>query len=378
MRATFRFAARTTAVLVLLGLSSGADELSLAKLRLAGMTTGWGSARANRSVDGNALRIGGKTFESGVGTHAASLMLVQRNGAVRFQASVGVDDEVGELGSVVFSVLGDDKELWTSGVMKGGQAAKPVDVELGTCEQVKLMVADAGDGIGHDHADWADARFVFTGKAPAAVVVKKPWDLPDADAQVPTAPVELFNGKDIDNWHADLPRGGTKEAVWTVKDGVLYCAGKPGGHLVTDTAWKNYRLVIEWRWPPGGRAGNNGALVHTSDLRVLGNMFPRSIEVQLQSGNAGDFWVIGEDIEVPNMAKRRRGRHIRNLTDGSEQPIGEWNRMVIHAKDDTLTVWVNDQLVNEGHSCSVSEGRVTLQSEGAPCQFRRVSVMPLP
>jgi len=359
-------------------LCSRAEELPLTKLKLSGMSTGWGAARSDRSVDGNALSIGGKSFASGVGTHAVSEMVLQRNGATRFQASVGVDDEVGEKGTVVFSVYGDDKELWASGVMKGGQVAKSVDVDLAGCAQVKLVVNDAGDGIGFDHADWADARFIYTGEPPMALVTKKAWDLPDVEAQAPTETVELFNRKDIDNWHADLPGGAAKDAVWSVKDGVLYCAGKPGGHLITDTAWKEYKLVVEWRWPPEGRGGNNGVLVHTSDLRVLGNMFPRSIEVQLQSGNAGDFWVIGEDIEVPDMAKRRQGRHIWNLTDGSEKPFGEWNRMVVHAKGDTLTVWVNDQLVNEGHACSASEGRISLQSEGAPCEYRRVSIMPLP
>ena len=166
--------------------------------------------------------------------------------------------------------------------------------------------------------------------------------------------------------------------MWTVRDGILYCTGKPGGHLLSDTSWKDYRLVVEWRWPADGKGGNNGVLVHTSDLHVLGKHFPRSIEVQLMAGNAGDFWVIGEDIQVPNMDTRREGRHIWNLTDGAEKPFGEWNQMVVHARGDTLTVWVNDILVNQGHGSTASEGRVTLQSEGAPCQFRRVTIMPLP
>lgn len=380
MRHGSRFAVLSLVTVGLLCASpcSRAEDLPLAKLRLSGMSTGWGTARANRSVDGNRLSIGGKVFPSGVGTHAASEMVITRNGATRFRASVGVDDETAGKGSVSFSIFGDDKELWTSGPTKGGDAARPVDVDLTICTQVRLVVGDAGDGIGSDHADWADAVFTYTGEPPVAVVTKKPWDLPDVETRPPTEVVELFNGRDLDNWHADLPGGAAKEAVWTVEAGVLYCAGNPRGHLITDTAWQDYRLVVEWRWPPDRNGGNNGVLVHTSDLRVLGNMFPRSIEVQLQSGNAGDFWVIGEDIEVPDMATRRQGRHIWNLTDGAEKPFGEWNQMVIHAKADTVTVWVNDQLVNEGHGCSVTGGRISLQSEGAPCQFRRVSIMPLP
>ncbi len=362
----------------LAGMAAMAEDLPLAKLKLAGMSAGWGRPTADRSCDGNPLRIGGTPFVSGVGTHAASALVVQRNGATRFRAAVGVDDETSGKGSVEFKVFGDDAPLWSSGVLKGGEAAKTLDLDISRCTRLRLEVADGGDGIGFDHADWADAHFTFEGQPPQAVVEKKPGDLPEVVARVPAGLVELYNGKDLDNWIADLPGGGAKDAVWSVRDGILYCTGSPGGHLISDTAWKDYRLVVEWRWPPEGKGGNNGVLVHTSELHVLGNHFPRSIEVQLMSGNAGDFWVIGEEIAVPDMAKRREGRHIWNLTDGAEKPIGEWNRMEIHARGDTLKVWVNGQLVNVGHGCSAAEGRISLQSEGAPCQFRRVTIQPLP
>ena len=74
-------------------------------------------------------------------------------------------------------------------------------------------------------------------------------------------------------------------------------------------------------------------------------MFPQSIEVQMNSGDAGDFWCIQENIEVADMEKRRPrkagekwggaegdARRILNLTDGSEKPLGEWNTMVIEAR----------------------------------------------
>lgn len=357
---------------------SGADEIALSRLGLRGMSAEWGRPMADKSVDGNPLRIGGKSYASGVGTHAASRVRVRLNGATRFQAWVGVDDETGGKGSVIFRIDADQTHTWSSGVIRGGEAARRFDLDVTPYKELVLEVTDGGDGISHDHANWAEAKFFYSGQPPEVLYTPKPGDLPVIEARVPTAPLELFNGVDLDNWIADLPRGGRKEDVWQVRDGTLFCAGKPAGHLISDSAWRDYRLEVEWRWPPQSKGGNNGVLVHTTELHVLGNLFPRSIEVQLMSGNAGDFWVIGEDITVPDMAARRKGRHIRNLTDGSEKPIGEWNHMVIHARGDTLKVWVNGDLVNEGFECSVSAGRITLQSEGAPCQFRRVTVMPLP
>ena len=64
--------------------------------------------------------------------------------------------------SVVFRVIGDGRTLWKSGVMKFGQAAQPVDVNLKGIKSLLLVVGDARDGINCDHADWADAKFEVT------------------------------------------------------------------------------------------------------------------------------------------------------------------------------------------------------------------------
>jgi hypothetical protein len=120
-------------------------------------------------------------------------------------------------------------------------------------------------------------------------------------------------------------------------------------------------------------------------------MFPQSIEVQMQSGEAGDFWVIQEDIEVADMETRRPrkpgekwggaegdARRILNLTDGSEKPLGEWNSMAIEARGRSIKVWVNGALVNEGRNATVGRGRIALQAEGTEVEFRRVEIGPLP
>lgn len=117
-------------------------------------------------------------------------------------------------------------------------------------------------------------------------------------------------------------------------------------------------------------------------------MFPQSIECQLHVGNAGDFWCIGEDIHVDDMIARRgpadkwgvdegKNRRILNLTDNSENPIGDWNRMVIQCRADTIHVWLNGELVNFGFNCTASHGQIAIQAEGAPVQFRRIDMTSL-
>ena len=81
-------------------------------------------------MDGNPLRIAGKTYASGVGVHAVSRIRVKLDGqAEQFHAMVGVDDEK-EIGSVNFQVLVDGKPVWHSGLMNKGDAAKAVVVRL--------------------------------------------------------------------------------------------------------------------------------------------------------------------------------------------------------------------------------------------------------
>jgi hypothetical protein len=209
---------------------------------------------------------------------------------------------------------------------------------------------------------------------------------------VPDRVIHLFNGKDLSGWEADVPARDTEKTLrdsFIVRDGKLVSLGKPEGHLITKDAYRDYRLEVEYRFP--GAAGNCGVLVHASRPRALYKMFPQSIEVQMQSGDAGDFWVIQEDIKVPDMEKRRPrkpgekwggaegdARRILNLTDGSEKPLGQWNTMVVEARGRTLKVWVNGDLVNEGFDATTDRGRIALQAEGTEVEFRRVDLGPLP
>lgn len=201
--------------------------------------------------------------------------------------------------------------------------------------------------------------------------------------------VELFNGKDLSGWHADVPEMDTNTNArnpFIVRNGMLVSLGTPGGHLITDKEYENYRLQVEYRFP--SVAGNSGVLVHTSTPRALYKMFPKSIEVQLEHGNAGDFWCIVQDITVPNMEKRRgpkeqwgttegKQRRIINLTDNSEKPIGEWNTMVIECVKDTVKVWENGDLVNCGYNATAQKGKIALQSEGSEVEFRKLELTPI-
>ena len=199
----------------------------------------------------------------------------------------------------------------------------------------------------------------------------------------------LFNGKDLSGWHVDVPAMDTNKTAinpFIVRNGMLVSLGRPNGHLITDSTYKNYRLNVEYRF--AGTPGNCGVLVNASTPRSLYKMFPKSLEVQMMHQNAGDFWCIVEDISVPEMERRRgpktewgitegKQRRILNLTDSSEKPLGEWNSMTIECVDTDVKVWLNGDLVNHGTNCTASKGNIALQAEGSEVEFRKVLITPI-
>lgn len=227
--------------------------------------------------------------------------------------------------------------------------------------------------------------------------------------------IALFNGKDLSGWTLDTPdrdsmtaenevemKDGimtidTRKFAWwkanppsfMVRDGYLVSMGRPLGHLVTEEEFSNYKLVTEYRFTKD--PGNCGVLVHASTPRYLYDMFPKSVEVQMQHENAGDFWCIGENIEVPNMEERRPrkdenqafggeatdARRIIKHTHGAEKPVGEWNTMEIVCKGDEIIVHVNGTLVNHGTKSTATSGKIALQAEGVEVEFRKVELTKL-
>lgn len=198
----------------------------------------------------------------------------------------------------------------------------------------------------------------------------------EPDPISPDKPIDLFNGKDLSNWTYDI--GGKDkrpEDVYRVEDGIIKNAGKPSGVMRTKQAYRDYEIEVQWRWP--GKGGNSGLLIHCSKPRER-SVWPKSLEVQLASQNAGDFWVIGESIRVKDPEQRTKGRRTINYTDGSENELGEWNTMIVQARGDTVKVYINGDLVNEAWDCSANSGAICLQAEGTPIEYRKVQLRPLP
>lgn len=157
----------------LTGNISAAEEIRLSSLDLGHVLQGSGKPGVDRSATGKPLRIAGREYSHGFGTHSPStLHLDLQGGCVRFNAQVGINDDgpaIRKNGSVEFIIEGDGKVLWSSPLMRGGMAAQAVDLDLSGVKMLALRVTDGFDDTENDEAVWAEATFKVTGTKPQTV-----------------------------------------------------------------------------------------------------------------------------------------------------------------------------------------------------------------
>jgi hypothetical protein len=117
--------------------------------------------RRDRSVLGNPLKCGDRTYERGIGAAARTEISWELGGEYAlFIAEVGIDAETGKAGSAFFSVLGDGKELLARTEAAAGAAPKPVKLDLGGIRRLTLIVDFGRDAGFADHGDWLNARLI--------------------------------------------------------------------------------------------------------------------------------------------------------------------------------------------------------------------------
>lgn len=191
------------------------------------------------------------------------------------------------------------------------------------------------------------------------------------------APKPLWNGKDFSGWKRFIPGDSVDvNTVWQIKDGVIHCSGVPTGYMRTEASYTNFKLHVEWRWPD--KAGNSGVLLRCLNLD---NVWPNCLECQLWSGNAGDFVIIGPGSIVVNgteYTNPEKFKIIKKQHENIEKPLGEWNSYDIEASGPNVSCTVNGVVQNKGEKCSFSSGPIALQSEGAPIEFRTITIQELP
>jgi hypothetical protein len=246
--------------------------------------------------------------------------------------------------------------------------------------------------------------------------------LPAADPVRPTEAIVLFNGKDLTGlttWLKDTKKDDPRR-VFRVTDGMLHITGDGFGYVATDKEYRDYRVVVEYKWgkkTDGGKnVRNSGILLHaTGPDGGAGGTWMSCIECQLAQGCVGDLIVIRgkddkdqtipvslkSDIEVgPDKRPRwKKGGEARVFTKGQlwwnkhdpdfkelldtrgkddvESKLGEWTRVECTCEGDKITVSVNGVTVNHAYEVFPPGGKILLQSEGFELFVRKFELHPL-
>lgn len=251
---------------------------------------------------------------------------------------------------------------------------------------------------------------------------------------VPTEPIHLFNGEDLENFYTWLVDHHYEdpERVYTVVDQIdgtpaIRISGERWGGLITRDRYADYHLVVEFRWGLAtwgsrkDRTRDSGILLHCQGPD--GNTAPdfngpwmHSVEFQIIEGGTGDIILVGGYGEDGARVNPGITVHVSQDRDGEyywdpegdprvfergrvnwygrdpdwedalgfrgqedvEKPVGQWNRLDAFVEGDTVTYLVNGVTVNKGFDGSLNSGKLLFQSEGAEIYFRRIELHPLP
>jgi hypothetical protein len=193
-------------------------------------------------------------------------------------------------------------------------------------------------------------------------------------AIVPTARIDLFDGKDLSGWTFCMRNNADPSNTWSVGDGLMKCTGKPNGYVRTEQDYRDYKLTAEWRFVNvAPKADNGGILVH---MQLPDKVWPPCIQCQGKHTNVGDLFLM-----AGSESKEHRGMEantpLAKQGEDAEKPVGQWNTCVLVCSGNSVKVYVNGRLMNQTTECTISSGKIGFQSEGAPFEVRKVYVEPL-
>jgi hypothetical protein len=237
------------------------------------------------------------------------------------------------------------------------------------------------------------------------------------DPLSPGRKIALFNGRDLNGWYTWVREDGLKDpsGVFTVANGMIRISGEKWGGIATQQPYRDYHLVVEWRWGSktwGARetkARDSGILVHgVGPDGAVSGVWLESIESQIIEGGSGDILFVAGKAKPTGSAKiRSLGKEIYWDPAGAptdkitqrldwwgrspewkdelgfrgpqdvEKPVGQWNRHEIYVEGDRISCVLNGKLVNQAYNLTHTAGKIQIQSEGAEIFVRKVEIQPL-
>ena len=143
--------------------------------------------------------------------------------------------------------------------------------------------------------------------------------------------VSLFDGKTTTGWHS-WKQDKVGEG-WKVEGGALHLdpsVKNGGGDLVTNDAFENFDLKLEWKISEGG---NSGIIFYVDENPKYDDTYNTGLEMQ----------VLDNDKHSDGKIPKHRAGNLYDLVQGPDvvKPVGEWNKAEIVSNKGSLKLYLN-------------------------------------
>jgi hypothetical protein len=185
------------------------------------------------------------------------------------------------------------------------------------------------------------------------------------------------------DWYAYLKSSNERtdpSKAYEFTQGLVRMYGDNLGYIATKKSYENFELSLEFKWNIEEKYHRNDAIKNSGVMyNIPSNSFdhiwPRGIQFQIKENTTGDF------IFLDNITAKVNGKIVESGAsvvspkfEANENPYGEWNKILIRSIDGKCTQYLNGKLVNECIEVTSREGRISLNYEGSPIDFRNIQL----
>ncbi|TDW49879.1 uncharacterized protein DUF1080 [Flavobacterium sp. 270] len=187
---------------------------------------------------------------------------------------------------------------------------------------------------------------------------------------------------ETDDWYAFTKANTARQEpskVYEFTDGMIRMYGEENGCLMTKKSYKNFELTLEYRWnleeKYKTKSTKNSGVMYNIPLDASDKIWPKGIQFQIKENTTGDFIFLDQVTAKVNGKSIEAGASVVSAKFlANENPYGEWNSVVIKSFNGKITQYLNGKLVNECTEASSTEGKISLNYEHSPIDFKNIKL----
>lgn len=185
----------------------------------------------------------------------------------------------------------------------------------------------------------------------------------------------------MNDWYAftkTSPNRIEPSKIYEFTDGIIRMHGENIGYLMTKKSYKNFELSMEFRWnidEKFNKGKKNSGVMYNIPVDSPDNIWPKGIQFQIKENTTGDFIFLDKVTAKVNGKLIEAGASVTSPKfSANENPYGEWNTILIKSFNGKITQYLNGKLVNECLEASSVEGKISLNYEGSPIDFKNIQL----